>query len=396
MRRALKYTSNAKVFGPLIHVLSLFIDQIRHDLPGNTLLDHGVLKLMVEQWCVLRNVPVGIVDPSRSLSIGILKILDTPPGYPWIAEALTAGLLRGIILHARNANIIEDLKGLIGVVLSRSTVYYSVLSVLGSSLFAVADEMKSEHFLGSELIGEWGQFVQLVTERLEVVKMYDSDTYFSSQGCDYTKCCVIGEKRRFKCCSACQKVYYCSSACQKKDWRNGGHRNRCEGIRTFRPANPDNLSKRNMSFLRALVHYDYQKNREKILGDRMTLMSVRDESYIVTFSYVHLNGRLELNTSLAADIGKGISPASWDGYIKSRAQEPRSRVDLHLILTWEGRDTHARLIPMRSSTPAVYDGLKTLMRKIPPGTPISELQQRFPVLYRKFQAVLNTKVVEIH
>jgi hypothetical protein len=253
MRRALKYTSNAKVFGPLIHVLSLFIDQIRHDLPGNTLLDHGVLKLMVEQWCVLRNVPVGIVDPSRSLSIGILKLLDTPPGYPWIAEALTAGLLRGIILHARNANIIEDLKGLIGVVLSRSTVYYSVLSVLGSSLFAVADEMKSEHFLGSELIGEWGKFVQLVTERLEVVKMYDSDTYFSSQGCDYTKvrlsgyhtlpplisyltqCCVIGEKRRFKCCSACQKVYYCSSACQKKDWRNGGHRNRCEGIRTFRP-----------------------------------------------------------------------------------------------------------------------------------------------------------------
>ncbi|KAJ7264391.1 hypothetical protein C8J57DRAFT_1230863 [Mycena rebaudengoi] len=65
MRRALKYTSNVEVVGPPVHVLSFFIDQIRNDLPGNTLLDHSVLKLMVEQWCALRNVHAGIATPDR-------------------------------------------------------------------------------------------------------------------------------------------------------------------------------------------------------------------------------------------------------------------------------------------------------------------------------------------
>jgi hypothetical protein len=99
-------------------------------------------------------------------------------------------------------------------------------------------------------------------------------------------------------------------------------------------------------------------------------------TYIMTFNYTDMDGHLKLKTNrLAADIGENISPASWDGYVKSRAQEPQSCMDVHLIATWEGPNTYARLIPVRFSAPAIYDGLKT---KVLQGSLYPSFRDAFP------------------
>ncbi|KAJ7648749.1 hypothetical protein DFH06DRAFT_1209503, partial [Mycena polygramma] len=72
--------------------------------------------------------------------------------------------------------------------------------------------------------------------------------------CDSIKCNQIKEKTSLRRCARCINMYYCSPECQRQDWVSGQHGRVC---RTLANKDGADISTREKSFLRFLLHTDY-------------------------------------------------------------------------------------------------------------------------------------------
>ncbi|KAJ7917435.1 hypothetical protein B0H13DRAFT_2442567 [Mycena leptocephala] len=131
------------------------------------------------------------------------------------------------------------------------------------------------------------------------------------KACDNLECAEIGVKDRFKRCSGCKSLYYCSPECQAFDWNTGGHRTACRLYGTY-------TSMHDFPGQTVLTVYDYSQGRGKI-------------------SVQHLNNMKDYLHGAEWAIS---SPARWPA---AAHQEMRCWV-----------------IPLRTSTCTVYDGLQRL------------------------------------
>ncbi|KAJ7725164.1 hypothetical protein B0H16DRAFT_1895179 [Mycena metata] len=144
------------------------------------------------------------------------------------------------------------------------TCFYSVLSCLEPALHDVEDLQATPAFVQSDLFEAWSAFCDLAQSRISILKRYKSASYISLKPCGSLKCAEIHRKRVLMRCSGCKRQYYCSRRCQSVDWEDG-HRTACPRLVSANRDEPEHLTTRDKSFLRALIDHDYKLSQLDIL-----------------------------------------------------------------------------------------------------------------------------------
>ncbi|KAJ7466958.1 hypothetical protein FB451DRAFT_1259653 [Mycena latifolia] len=241
-------------------------------------------------------------------------VFKLPGQHLVIRDAVVAGFLRAMVSCIRGIDVDLTTKLLTGI-LPLSTVFY--------------------------------------TERIALAKVWNSEQCVSRKACDNMECGAIRQKSDFKCCGYCHQVYYCSRRCQRIDWKSGNHRAGCK--------HPEYLSPRNISFMRALLHHDYEANKEEILRLQITFIRQNPSLPIVTiFDYASGRARISIETICVASSMmqnyRGVNCAE----LVPRAERSGGRMQLHLTSVPIGRRLQARIFPMRSNVPTLHQAVRRL------------------------------------
>ncbi|KAJ6554657.1 hypothetical protein B0H19DRAFT_1072019 [Mycena capillaripes] len=286
-------------------------------------------------------------------------------GYKRLAEALEGGFLAALICAAKSSwanKVHEHSENLINFVIRPYTVYYSVLSKMNGALLDTAAEERDQRFTSSTLSFWWMTLRESTRERLEALKYFRTQNT-DHKACDNDDCGKIGEKAEFKRCAGCHSSYYCSAACQAHDWRNGAHVQHCTPNPVFSLNERVSLWTRDRSFLRALIHYDYCQKAEKIFLDEIKFIHRHpDTPSFVLFDYTLMNPEITV-VAIADDEVLSRSP-HWQHWV-SRAEKSRGRIRLHVMRVREGTSPTHWVIPLRTDTSRVYDGLRQIAAALP-------------------------------
>ncbi|KAJ7088116.1 hypothetical protein C8R44DRAFT_819495 [Mycena epipterygia] len=219
------------------------------------------------------------------------------------------------------------------------------------------------------------------------MQYYESDAYVSLKACD--SCGNIHRKRDLVRCSFCKWQNYCSKQCQTVDWKSG-HRQACHRINMVSRDEPENLSARDRSFLRALLDIDYKRIRIDILQRELEFMDeFPTEILCIVFDYTP--GQMQLHLIPASQLGSELEDDV------ARAERSNGRIQLHLASISNGRSKCNRLFPMHSSSTALADGLKSLKAQLDEGVggsaPIyAQIRDRISALV----GAIEQRVVQSH
>ncbi|KAJ6609767.1 hypothetical protein B0H10DRAFT_2193696 [Mycena sp. CBHHK59/15] len=295
----------------------------------------------------------------NNLIVTLKAKLYTPPADQWIAQAIEAGFLRGLVCHAvRGTGPMDDstLIAIFDATLPPYTVHYSVVSKLGDALRDVKDLVQASKFRRSKAFKYWKSFQDLAEERLLVLEHFHANV--SKRACDNMECGKIAEKTAFRRCAACQKRYYCSVECQSIDWHEGPHREVCEELRTLFL---DPLSKKNLSFLRTVLDYDYQAQKHDMLCQQVAFIRQHPGEPFAAFCN-YKGGRRSIDIIPAKSLEKTVGPTGRYTENASRAARSGGRMELHFVLVWDHAEARVRprIFPLRRSSSKLYDGLHQL------------------------------------
>ncbi|KAJ7140673.1 hypothetical protein C8R44DRAFT_974493 [Mycena epipterygia] len=120
-------------------------------------------------------------------------------------------------------------------------------------------------------------------------------------------------------------------------------------------------------FLRELLHSDYKdRNEEGDLLVTRTIMSVRNPgAYVCTvFDYTEYPTQIWFSPITLLDVGDHGLPHLAD-YI-SQALKSNGRMEIHVIKVREGGSDRSLIIPLRSSSSRLNDGLQRILAPFPP------------------------------
>ncbi|KAJ7430749.1 hypothetical protein B0H11DRAFT_2134272 [Mycena galericulata] len=229
---------------------------------GAALVSSNIVRALINVACALGDAPVPQAEYAlRQILLILANIFTVVPGdIQWVSDALQHHLLRAVVICARGPHA-TDIHGFLEIfivgVIPPMLVYPGVLSAIVAQLVA------SDAFKNSQTYAEWSRFSLLAEERIGVLNLYRSGEAATMRACDNVKCGEIGIKSAVRRCAGCSSLYYCSPACQALDWAEGGHKKACKsyGALSLREDNELDLKTRERSFLRALIHHDYQKSK---------------------------------------------------------------------------------------------------------------------------------------
>ncbi|KAJ7810157.1 hypothetical protein B0H14DRAFT_3480851 [Mycena olivaceomarginata] len=290
------------------------------------LLAHGLVGALVKAICALNTmIPTQTIGPT--LLNKLLSLLSqwclSSPGYPWIAEALQAGLLRAIIPPC--------------------LVYRSVLEHMPMAMDDVRKLVNTQAFQNSRLCEPWQTFAQVVDNHLTFLSLFLSENYVVYRACDNLECSQIREKSKFSRCSACLEFYYCSRECQSIDWK-AGHKQMCPTFRSFRLG--EVLSCRDLSFLRELVHVDFLRNHSQILTQAVT--------WLASYSVIKVG-----------PMDDGLYQDPRAEHLAARSAMSGGRMVLHRVVVREGAGMRIRMFRMRFRDRQMHEQLLTLAKSLP-------------------------------
>ncbi|KAJ7756353.1 hypothetical protein B0H16DRAFT_1539655 [Mycena metata] len=316
-------------------------------------LRHGIVESLVAGMCSLT-----CTMPDHSNGVGVLalaanlvgELIFVPPGLAWVSDALRAGFLPVFLraAHTRSEGYDDVLKILRRAfehrltLFSAYTAYRSILILMPKILAEVADFVKSEAFMNSQVFAP---------DRLTLLREFDSTPSILYKACDNLECNKVHVKSELQRCSLCLDLYYCSKTCQITDWR-AGHRNIC----------------RDMCDLRALP-----EEQQLTLQDRAFLRTFRNRSGAPCLSNTVLFDYMEGHVSVAvAPWSRDYSEITHllhrslvrlhDHGVRSR--ESRGLMDVHIVAIPRGANTHWKVFPMRHVRTEIVHGLWGIMRKV--------------------------------
>ncbi|KAJ7447744.1 hypothetical protein B0H11DRAFT_1929488 [Mycena galericulata] len=120
------------------------------------------------------------------------------------------------------------------------------------------------------------------------------------------------------------------------------------------PAGRD-LSARDRSFMRAILHHDYTVRSERIFNEEIRFMRANPTAeFYLSFDYSTGNPTVEIK---CASDNPGYVKELWDDYF-SRARACTGQMELHLIVAGKGRKSWSTMIPMRSDDARIHEELK--------------------------------------
>ncbi|KAJ7657245.1 hypothetical protein DFH06DRAFT_1197743 [Mycena polygramma] len=350
------------------------------------LVHHGAVPALTTVACALpqSSSVAGLEIPLGQCYIILGRILSSPEGFRLLPDALEAGLLVAL-LSATKCSFIDKIyphltyfiSGILGV----SMVYYKVLLKMEAAVLEVAELEKDAVFVQSKLFTNWTRFRSLVEERLGVLNAFEAAEEPFPKACDNLMCGHISGRRDFLRCSGCQSAYYCSKKCQKQDWLDG-HRKLCTPNRLLclseaftvaaefseftvsaSDANTD-LSIRERLFLRTLVQADYGYGSPNG-ADMMEVRFMNQNpgvNFFTLFDYTSGAAYIAVHAVADADaLGLG------EQWVEEAARAARSggRLRLHLLRVVEGGVSRCWLVPLRSGTSRIYDGMQRIAGALP-------------------------------
>ncbi|KAJ7122268.1 hypothetical protein C8R44DRAFT_981457 [Mycena epipterygia] len=329
------------------------------------LIPQGAVRALTKVTCALsRSTATGADFTLNKCFITLGRILTSPLGYKLLPDALEAGLLIALVsAGARETSdkIYGHLVYLITGTLRVSLVYYNVLAKLDAALLEVEHLEQDDKFTNAKIFPEWIRVRELADERLAIFHAAEN---VPTRACDNLQCGRIDEKNHFKRCSGCQSAYYCSEDCQIHDWRHENHRQNCDPRRSFCLNENTSLTSRERMFLRKLIHHDYgQHPAMHIYMPEITFMNRHpDTAFFTRFDYT--TGHVTITVNAVADAKNMALDPQWLEDV-SRAARSGGRMRLHVMLVAEADVPRYWLVPLRSDTPRLHDGLKRIATNLP-------------------------------
>ncbi|KAJ7624221.1 hypothetical protein DFH06DRAFT_1230018 [Mycena polygramma] len=308
----------------------------------------------------------------KSLWILGTILVATPGKIKWLSDALEAKLLRTLIVHSGgpHAAKIQRLVPLyLTVIIPPRLVYPGVLAALDTSLDDVDKLVTASAFKKSRIYDQWTQFSKLAEERIRVLDAYDARETRSLRACDNLECDKILLKSAFQKCSGCLSLYYCSQPCQAQDWVEGGHRRACKiyGPLSLPTDNELELTTRERSFLRALIHHEYRKPLSKvgIFCQTVIFMATRpDEGTLVLYDYTQGVAKINVQSLSSSGTKRALGGPEWTDLV-SRAEHSRGRMRLDVLVFSGPNGMQYHAVPLRSNNSTVHDRLQTLADPLP-------------------------------
>ncbi|KAJ7773908.1 hypothetical protein B0H16DRAFT_1510370 [Mycena metata] len=281
----------------LLQPAILFLANPSHQphLSAHVFLAYDILPVTMRAICAFNAAPFDhahiIVSDSFDL---IYWLLDTSPCQHWLAEAVRAGFLRAVASCGnRAAGITGEMKPTllrIFASLTEGSIYYRTLSCIENALPDVESLVTTPPFTASPIAEHWALLMEILRRRLNLFRVYNTDTYYSAHACDNLACGKILKRADFKCCGTCRQRYYCSEICQRHDWQDG-HRLACRPIHYASLNSPDSLTNRELSFFRAVIHDDYQSIKPDILFKQIEFMLANPGvDFYTEFDYTQAGG----------------------------------------------------------------------------------------------------------
>ncbi|KAJ7763365.1 hypothetical protein B0H16DRAFT_1804413 [Mycena metata] len=357
------------------------------------LLSGGVVNATIRGLCSLMHSGLPIQSADTTLCFvfhHLLYFLSIPPGYPTVRRALKAGLLRLILDSSRQSQTVSIYLGrLLKGHISPATVYHSVLLELQKSLADVAELEGLLAFQGSRIFPEWSKFADLAHVRIRLMNEYNAGMHISRKVCSNIDCRLVKPKTQFLRCSACEGGYYCFVDCQSADWA-AGHQQSCRELSLARLRLFGTRSKRDTSFLRALVHSDYNRSRGAILLQHMFDGRVNPP----TFSTVWLDYSTSAGLLLTAP-QPPFPPATTPGEEENERHINRGNMQNHHVVLAEGSAKADLIFQMHIRDPRVRDELRRISNNLPEGGHADVLSLE-PATRDEITALLEIEVEEIH
>ncbi|KAJ7160483.1 hypothetical protein C8R46DRAFT_1223976 [Mycena filopes] len=331
------------------------------------LLSCGIVAPLVAALGIGQDPPrfVGVPDQPLDVGFGIgplIELLNAHPGYPWTVEALKAGLMRRVVTSGmRFATEVDAGRyvELLTTVLPRALVSYTVVAEMRNTFSAVGPLSQSAAFSRSALYGHWQRLEALTNERGKVLDAWEASGRATNLACYNMSCDKIDGRDSFKRCSTCRTASYCSRECQQLDW-TVGHRDECHRLLaatlTYEKIG---LRYHEKSFLRTLVHSDYQRLRLAISYRMMAFMvECPGTQFFVAFDFTGAGG-VECSVHPISELGVGENIPQW-----ARLARAGGRLTLHVVRLGHGVSWSNVAFPLRATSSQFYDELVEIAKSI--------------------------------
>ncbi|KAJ7636273.1 hypothetical protein FB45DRAFT_444824 [Roridomyces roridus] len=347
--------------------ISLLLDHLYQVAPDiyDSLPHNGVVSAWVPTLAIelLGSPRLGHPEGPTGVPLGIaplIQLFSVSPGYPWVMEALRAGLCSHVISTGMKIGSapMADLghfSELLETVLPQSLIFYPAIVEMKRAFSRVETASHDERFCRSMLFPMWHNLKALVDERAGVLDAWNALARPLSLGCYNLECDNVDYKQKFQRCSVCSTAAYCSTACQRADWTDG-HREDCHSfLYMHRQFSRIGLRYRERSFIHALVASDYRRLRVAIAVDMIQFMAAHpDTPFFVRLNYASPGPP-------AAGIRISVWPLSelhLPNPHSARVARSNGRLVLYLIRISHGTGRQSHVIwPLRAASSHFYDGL---------------------------------------
>ncbi|KAK7045293.1 hypothetical protein R3P38DRAFT_2609718 [Favolaschia claudopus] len=341
---------------------------------GEELLAQPVLGVLLRLLSSVTKTDVpGTLPALQHLFVLLLVFLPSKPGWTQLPAAVKSGFVPVLLLCARSTfapHLADHLRLCFQMILPPALISHALLSALDAGWRDIETSAKEiTGFQIPDFQRMWTEFSSLVNERLQVLHAFDT-SYTAMRACDNLECSTLDGKKNFRRCSGCRSFYYCSSDCQRADWTRGGHRNTCcsYGTLLIGERNNDDSSSRQRSFLRALIHHDYQKQRFTLHSRQAIFLSEFPHGTFLTL-YNYMEGAVRIDIKEAPQSFEPLAGPEWKD-ILSRAAASGGRMGIDVAIFTANGPTQSRypVIPLRSNSGVITDKLASLASTLTPST----------------------------
>ncbi|KAJ7919530.1 hypothetical protein B0H13DRAFT_2429805 [Mycena leptocephala] len=318
---------------------------------------HGVVDALT---CVFHAFSISnlstIGDFMKTCLRHLLHNIFVPPVHCSLSTALDSGILQAIIGCATAAiasgPVVQYLVEFLDRTLCPYTVYYSVLKHMRPALEKARKAASTREFQLSTVFPHWEKFVGAAQLRYRGLEEYELNGITSyDKVCDNVECGALGPRERFRRCSSCQQAYYCSTQCQAVDWNSYGHRSACRTLTPHRHRASEDLTARDLSFMRALAYNDFRSSRCQALALQVQFMQANpDEPYLLVLDYTTGFPTVDVAPmqKLAAFPGAPFRAQLIDRSVRSA--RGKGRMDVHLLRVKHGLGVTFRVVCLPYAT----------------------------------------------
>ncbi|KAJ7670060.1 hypothetical protein DFH06DRAFT_1321079 [Mycena polygramma] len=356
---------------------------------GTALVSRNIVPALTSILCVLGGTTASLTPSALDKCFRILGsiLIAKPVKIQRLSDALESQLLRALVIcsgspHA--ARVQKFLEFFLVTLIPPQLVHPVVLASLEIGLDDVDEPACGDTFKRSHIYNQWVQFCELAEDRISVLNMYKGGKMPSMRACDNLQVIAVKYKSSPLSGGAPAVLVYTTvprPVNPSTGWKEGiGRLARLTGSYLFVASlihfltlllsggnNDFDLNTRDRSFLRALIHHDYQKRDSKITIFFQTTICVAnqpDEGFLILYDYTKGELGLSIHPLSGAQTKQHLGGPEWTDIV-SRAKRSRQRMGLHVLVFTGAHGLQYHAIPLRSNKSSVHESLQALADGLP-------------------------------